>query len=211
MNVTPDLLILAYRDGVFPMAESRNDPEIFWVDPQRRGIFPLEGFHISRSLARQLRRDTFSVTLNQAFQEVVHGCADRDETWISNEIFALYSALHRRGEAHSLEIWQDRELVGGVYGVTLGSAFCGESMFSRRTNASKVALAWLICHLRTTGFMLFDTQFLTPHLASLGAVEISRSNYQRRLADALDAQANILSVPLPASGQEVLQRSTQTS
>lgn len=201
----------AYRAGVFPMAESRADPEIFWVDPKRRGIVPLDGFHISRSLAKTLRRDTFRATLNSAFKDVIKGCADREETWINAEIFDLYTALHARGEAHSLEIWHGAALVGGVYGVTLGTAFCGESMFSRDTNASKVALAWLVCHLRSTGFTLFDAQFLTPHLSSLGAIEVSRDDYQNRLAKALLREADILERPLPNSGQEVLQRNTQTS
>lgn len=211
MTITPDLLLDAYRAGVFPMAEHRNDPELFWVDPRRRGILPLNGFHISRSLARTLRRDHFAATLNTAFGQVVAGCADRVETWINDEIVSLYEALHDRGDAHSLEIWQDGALVGGVYGVVVGAAFCGESMFSRRTDASKVALAYLVDLLRRTGFTLFDTQFLTDHLASLGAIEISRHHYHALLQQALQQNPDITSQPVAASGQDVLQRSTQTS
>ena len=188
-ELTPELLLAAYAQGVFPMAESRDDPEVFWVDPRRRGIFPLEGFRISRSLARTLRRGTFRVTFDADFVGVVQGCADREETWISEPIAALYAELHRMGHAHSVEVWEDERLVGGVYGVVLGAAFFGESMFSRRTDASKVALAHLVERLRAGGFALFDTQFLTPHLTSLGAIEISRLEYRHRLAKALGQEA----------------------
>lgn len=211
MSMTPELLLHAYRSGIFPMAETRDDPDIFWVDPRWRGIFPLDGFHISRSLARRLRRDDYEVTLNRAFEGVIDGCADRDETWINAEIRALYTELHREGQAHSIEVWMEGELVGGVYGVAIGSAFCGESMFSTRTDASKIALAWLVDLLRRAGFTLFDTQFVTPHLASLGGIEISRTAYRTLLAEALERQADLAATPLAASGQEVVQRSTQTS
>ena len=211
MSMTPELLLHAYRSGIFPMAETRDDPDIFWVDPRWRGIFPLDGFHISRSLARRLRRDDYKVTLNAAFERVIDGCADRDETWINAEIRALYTELHREGQAHSIEVWMEGELVGGVYGVVIGSAFCGESMFSTRTDASKIALAWLVDLLCRAGFTLFDTQFVTPHLASLGGIEISRTAYRTLLAEALERQADLAATPLAASGQEVVQRSTQTS
>ena len=211
MSMTPELLLHAYRSGIFPMAETRDDPDIFWVDPRWRGIFPLDGFHISRSLARRLRRGDYEVTLNRAFERVIDGCADRDETWINAEIRALYTELHREGQAHSIEVWMEGELVGGVYGVVIGSAFCGESMFSTRTDASKIALAWLVDLLRRAGFTLFDTQFVTPHLASLGGIEISRTAYRTLLAEALERQADLAATPLAASGQEVVQRSTQTS
>ncbi len=187
--LTPDLLLKAYAMGIFPMAESRDDPEIHWVDPRRRGVFPLDGFHISRSLARRIRRADWQVTTDRAFRAVVLGCADRAETWINAEILSLYEALHAAGRAHSLEVWEGEELVGGVYGVVLGAAIIGESMFSRRTDASKLALAFLIHRLRAGGFTLFDTQFLTPHLKSLGAVEITRAEYHRRLSAALPRQA----------------------
>ena len=222
MSVTPDLLMHAYRSGIFPMAEHRNDPEIFWVDPRRRGVLPLDGFRVSRSLARALRRDDYQVTLNRDFAGVLEGCADRPETWINPEIRALYSELHALGHAHSLEIHAGGALVGGVYGVVVGGCFCGESMFSRRRDASKLALAWLVDLLRRTGFTLFDTQFLTPHLASLGGQELTRAAYRARLAEALDRDPDILSLPLARSGAEVaarlrgpdqgvVQRNTQTS
>lgn len=184
-RITPELLLRAYAMGVFPMAETRDSPEIHWIDPRRRGVFPLEGFHISRSLARTLRQGKFTITTDRDFSGVVAGCADRPETWINAEILKLYQELHAMGHAHSLEVWQEGALVGGVYGVTLGAAFFGESMFSRVPDASKVALAHLIARLRAGGFRLFDTQFLTPHLASLGAQEISRAAYHRQLQAAL--------------------------
>ncbi len=209
--LTPEILLQAYASGVFPMAEGRDDPTVFWVDPKRRGIIPLDGFHISRSLARRIRRADFEVSVNRDFAGVVAACADRAETWINRTIFDLYADLHAAGLAHSLEVWQGGRLAGGVYGVTLGRAFFGESMFSRTTDASKIALAYLVDRLRETGFQLFDTQFITPHLASLGAIEISRADYHARLDAALRGRANFLAdVPVP-SPQEVLQRSTQTS
>ncbi|TNC73868.1 leucyl/phenylalanyl-tRNA--protein transferase [Rubellimicrobium roseum] len=184
-DLTPEILLDGYRQGIFPMAESRSDPDVFWVDPRRRGIFPLDGFHVSRSLARTLRSGRFRVSFDADFDGVVQGCAERDETWISGTIAALYNALHARGLAHSCEVWEGEALAGGVYGVAIGAAFFGESMFSRRTDASKVALFHIIGRLRAGGFVLFDTQFLTPHLASLGAVEIGRGEYRRRLDEAL--------------------------
>lgn len=208
-GLTPEILLFAYRQGVFPMSESRDDPDIFWVDPRLRGIFPLDRFHISRSLARRLRRADYSVTFDTAFEDVLHGCADRAETWINPTIHALYLALYRQGHAHSVEIWQGDDLVGGVYGIRIGAAFFGESMFSRATDASKVALAYLVDRLRAGGFALFDTQFLTPHLQSLGAVEIPRTEYHRMLAAAIDQSASFdQAVP---SGDQVVQRNSQTS
>ncbi len=201
-DITPDLLLQAYAMGVFPMAEGREDTTVHWVDPRRRGVFPLDGFHISRSLAKVIRTERFRVTTDRDFAGVVQGCADRPETWINEEIFSLYSALHAKGRAHSLEVWQDGRLVGGVYGVVLGAAFFGESMFSRATDASKVALAYLIHRLLAGGFTLFDTQFLTPHLASLGAIEISRLTYHKRLQAALQGAAQFDPAgyqPLPSS------------
>ena len=209
-DITPAMLMRAYAIGVFPMSEHRDDPEIFWVDPRRRGVFPLEGFHISRSLAKAIRREDYHVTINRDFLGVVDGCADRDDTWINAEIRHLYNALHERGQAHSLEVWRDGELIGGVYGVTLGAAFFGESMFSRARDASKIALAYLVDHLRRGGFRLFDTQFITPHLASLGAVEISRAEYHVLLRDAIEGNADF-ERPAVTDAQGVLQRSTQTS
>ncbi|MDF1871656.1 leucyl/phenylalanyl-tRNA--protein transferase [Vannielia sp.] len=210
-ELTPDLLLQAYRMGLFPMSEGAEDEEIFWVEPRQRGIFPLDNFHISRSLARQIRREAFTISINRDFAGVMRGCADREETWINAIILDLYQQLHERGDAHSLEVWEGDELVGGVYGVALGGAFCGESMFSRRTGASKIALAYLVDHLRRNGFALFDTQFLTPHLARLGAIEIPRADYLKRLRNALELQADFIADCQIPPGYSVVQRNTQTS
>lgn len=205
MPLEPDLLLHAYRSGIFPMAERRDDPEIFWVDPRRRGILPLDRFHLSRSLAKTLRRNDYSVTLNRDFAGVLEACADRPETWINAEIHALYCDLHQLGHAHSLEIWREDALIGGVYGVAVGGCFCGESMFSRQRDASKMALAWLVDLLRRAGFALFDTQFLTAHLASLGGIEITRAQYRSRLAEALDMSPDLSACPLAKNGETVVQ------
>jgi leucyl/phenylalanyl-tRNA--protein transferase len=210
-RLTPEILLHAYASGIFPMAEDAEDAGVFWVDPKFRGILPLDGFHLSRSLARTIRRGTFRAALNEDFEGVVEGCADRDTTWINDQIFDGYRKLHRMGRAHSLEVWDGDALVGGVYGVTLGRAFFGESMFSRRRDASKVALATLVVHLDQTGFTLFDTQFITRHLASLGGIEIPRARYHALLRAALaDGEADITSRPLP-DPHSVVQRITQTS
>ena len=211
MSLTPDLLLHAYSVGVFPMAEHREDDEIFWVDPKRRGIFPIDEFHISRSLAKTIRRNAYDISVNRAFDQVVDACADRAETWINGEIFARYQDLHAMGHAHSLEVWdQEGNLVGGVYGVSLGGGFFGESMFSRQRDTSKIALAYLMDRLRQAGFQLCDTQFLTPHRASLGAIEISRAAYKARLQQALEHDADFESPQLPSPAL-LLQRMTQTS
>ncbi|MEP2641416.1 leucyl/phenylalanyl-tRNA--protein transferase [Roseobacter sp.] len=210
MRLTPDVLMQGYATGIFPMAEHRDDSEIFWVDPQRRGVMPLDGFHASRSLRRAMRSSRFDIKVNTDFQGVVTGCADRADTWINAEINELYLALHTSGKAHSLEVWEDETLVGGVYGVVLGAAFFGESMFSRRTNASKIALACLVDRLVDGGFKLFDTQFLTDHLASLGALEVSRATYHRALNVAQDMTADFTK-PALRSPQEVVQRITHKS
>lgn len=190
-ELTPDLLLHGYSIGIFPMAEHKDDPEVFWVDPKRRGILPLNGFHVSRSLARAMRNTPWRYALNANFDAVLAGCADRSDTWISREIAMAYSDLHKRGFAHSFELYDGHDLVGGVYGVALGAAFFGESMFSYRTNASKIALAGCVEHLARAGFKLFDTQFITPHLASLGGIEVSRATYHNALRAALDTPANI--------------------
>ncbi len=207
----PEVLLRGYAAGVFPMAEGRDNPEVFWVDPKRRGVLPLDGFHLSRSLARRMRRGGYRASLNADFEAVLDACADRAETWISAPIRDAYIALHARGHAHSIEIWEEGALAGGVYGVTLGRAFFGESMVSRRTDGSKRALAHLVDHLRRCGYTLFDTQFLTDHLARLGAVEISRAAYRARLATALGGEADITALPLDADPVQVVQRMTQTS
>lgn len=210
-SLTPDLLLGAYAAGVFPMAENRDDPDVFWVDPRRRGIIPLDGFHISRSLARRLRRGGIRATLDVAFDEILDGCADRGETWINETIRRLMLRLHELGHAHAFGVWQEDRLVGGMYGVALGGAFFGESMFSRTTDGSKMTLAFAVDHLRRTGFKLFDTQFLTDHLAKLGAIEILRSDYQERLKQALELSPDIRSRPIETDPQLVVQRITQTS
>lgn len=208
--LTPQMLLSGYAQGIFPMAPSRDDPQLHWFEPRMRGIMPLDGFHISRSLARVLRRETFRVSTNTAFRAVVEGCADRPETWINGPLFALYDILHAHGYAHSLEVWHGERLVGGVFGVTLGGAFFGESMFSRETDASKVALAYTVDRLKQAGFTLFDTQYLTSHLQSLGGIEIPRADYRLRLEEALEIQADFTAPPIP-SGQLLLQRTTQMS
>lgn len=210
MDLTPEILLHGYSIGIFPMAENRNDPEVFWVDPRLRGVMPLDGFHMSRSLARAMRRSDWQVAINTDFLGTVDACADRSETWINAEIRSLYNALHQQGYAHSFELYEGVTLVGGVYGVTLGTAFFGESMFSRRTNASKMALAACVDHLRHSGFTLFDTQFLTEHLKSLGGVEVSREGYHKMLEKALQDQASFTTLP-PPTLQDVVQRNTQTS
>lgn len=211
LEITPQLLLQAYAAGIFPMSEGRDDPNLFWVEPKRRGIIPLDGFHISRSLARKIRQNPFEIRINSDFAGVVAACADRDETWINAEITALYSALHEEGFAHSLELWQGRDLVGGVYGVALGAAFFGESMFSRARDASKIALAYLIARLNAGGFTLFDVQFTTPHLIRLGAIEISRIDYRKRLDAALEKQADFMAGGALFTPQDWLQRNTHTS
>jgi leucyl/phenylalanyl-tRNA--protein transferase len=210
-RLTADDLLWAYGAGIFPMAEARDAPDIHWVDPRRRGIMPLGGFHISRSLARRLRRADYAVTLNRDFAGVLAGCAARENTWISGQIAALYLELHRKGAAHSIEVVAEGRLVGGVYGVALGRAFFGESMFSGMRDGSKIALAWLVHRLRAGGFTLFDTQFLTPHLASLGGREIARAEYHRLLAAALEGEARIDPPGYSPDPASVSQPSSQTS
>lgn len=211
LQLTTEILLHAYASGVFPMSESRDDPEIFWVEPQMRGILPLDRLKISRSLARTLRRWHFKVTFNKAFADVVQACADREETWINDTIFALYCELHAKGHAQSVEVWHNDVLVGGAYGVTLGGAFFGESMFSTMTDASKVALAFLVDHLNRTGYVLLDTQFITDHLASLGAIEIPHETYQQHLAKALKVSANFRETDAIPTPYDVIQRNAQTS
>ena len=183
--IDPAMLLLAYRSGIFPMADTREDQEVFWVEPRRRAVLPLDQFHCSHSLAKVLKRGTFEVTCNQAFTQVIDACAaprrDTEETWISGRIAASYINLHALGQAHSIECWQQGELVGGLYGVGFDRVFCGESMFSRTADASKVALAWLVAALQRAGCQLLDCQFITSHLASMGAVEIAQSQYLEQL------------------------------
>ena len=193
------------------MAESQDDEALFWVDPDYRGVFELDKFHISRSLTRRIRQEPYQIRTNTAFLAVVSGCASRPKTWINAPLLNLYEKLHQMGYAHSIEVWDDDVLVGGVYGLAIGGAFFGESMFSRRKDASKIALAYLVDRLRLGGFMLFDTQFITPHLASLGAVEISRDDYRSRLKLALPVRADFLRELDTVDAHSVLQRNTHTS
>jgi leucyl/phenylalanyl-tRNA--protein transferase len=190
-DITPDMLLRAYSIGLFPMADSADDPEIFWVEPEIRGVIPLAGFHTSRSLAKTIRRKPFDIRFNTAFEAVMDGCAapapDRPTTWINNKIRTLYATLHTMGYAHSVEAWEGDQLVGGLYGVSLGSAFFGESMFSRRTDASKICLVHLVERLKARGFELLDTQFTTEHLKSFGAVDVPKAEYEVLLANAMSS------------------------
>ncbi len=187
--LTPQILLRAYMAGVFPMADSASSKEIGWFNPPQRGILPLAQFHVPKSLRRFLKSQRFAVTVNQRFSGVVDGCAEktaqRPKTWINPEIKALYHALHLQGHAHSIEVWRDASLVGGIYGVAIGSAFFGESMFSREANASRVALVHLAARLWTRDYQLFDTQYVNPHLLQFGAIEISRAEYLVKLHDAI--------------------------
>jgi len=184
-RLDPRLLLQGYATGIFPMADSRDAAELFWVEPRNRAIIPLDRFHMSRSLRRTLRSGRFSITHDHDFQAVITACADREETWINDELEHAMLALNASGHAHSIEVWRGDELVGGLYGVKLGRAFFGESMFSRKTDASKVALAWLVARLRVGNFTLLDCQFMTEHLASLGAISVPRETYVALLSAAL--------------------------
>jgi leucyl/phenylalanyl-tRNA--protein transferase len=210
-EITPALLLQAYASGVFPMAETADSSELFWVDPQQRGIIPLDGLHVSRRLARSFLREHFEIRVDHGFMAVVDACAERPETWINGRIRALYGELHRLGYAHSIEIWQDEALVGGLYGVALGAAFFGESMFSRRRDTSKFALIALVARLNAGGFRLLDTQFVTEHLARLGAIGVGRAAYHRLLHAAVARPARFDALPRDASRQSLLQLTTQTS
>jgi len=198
-QITPDILLRAYATGLFPMARGRDDATLYWVDPERRGVLPLEAFHVPRSLRKTLRRSPFEVRVDTAFLAVLRGCAaprpDRPDTWINAEIESLFTELHARGAAHSVECWCEGRLVGGLYGLALGGAFFGESMFSRETDASKVALCHLVARLIAGGFTLLDTQFITDHLARFGAREISRAEYLDRLDQAMQARGATFHCP----------------
>jgi leucyl/phenylalanyl-tRNA--protein transferase len=209
-EITPEVLLRAYACGIFPMAESADDPTLFWVEPEERGVIPLDGLKVSSRLARTVRSDHFQVTVDKAFSEVIDGCAEpkpgRDNTWINRRIRTLYTALHALGHCHSVEVWEGPALVGGLYGVSLGGAFFGESMFHRSRDASKVALVHLVARLIAGGFTLLDTQYVTEHLRSLGAIEISRRRYRSQLDLALLHEGNFATLPTdrPVSGAEVL-------
>ncbi|MDF1791288.1 MAG: leucyl/phenylalanyl-tRNA--protein transferase [Thalassobaculaceae bacterium] len=215
-ELQPELLLQAYAVGVFPMAEGRDDPRLFFVDPDKRGILPLDGFHIPRSLRKTVRKRVFEVVWDRDFEATIDGCAEatlrRPDTWINPEIHRLYLALFARGHAHSVECWKEGTLVGGLYGVRLGGAFFGESMFSRATDASKVALVHLVATLKASGFTLLDTQFITDHLTRFGAIEIPRDDYRDMLAQAIAApvQFDVAADDWP-SVEALLQDATQTS
>ena len=215
MKLKPELLLRAYAVGIFPMAESRRDDEIHWIDPELRGILPLDGLHVPRRLRRTIRQRPFEVRIDSDFAGVIQACAtpaaDRRDTWINSPIEQLYTDLHNMGFAHSVECWRDGELVGGLYGVSLGAAFFGESMFSREKDASKVALVYLVQLLLQGGYQLLDTQFQTPHLSRFGVIEISRDQYRARLSRAVQSHAQF---PLEVSEEAMeafLQSITQTS
>jgi leucyl/phenylalanyl-tRNA--protein transferase len=199
LRLTPELLLTAYARGRFPMAGDRDDPEIHWIEPLRRGVIPLDGFHVPRSLKKLIRQQPFELRIDTAFAEVIDACAEptpeRPRTWLNDELLAIYKAVHHLGHAHSVECWQDGRLAGGLYGIRLGAAFFGESMFSRVRDASKVALIELVARLNAGGFLLLDTQFVTDHLVRFGAVEIPRGEYKRRLAVALARDAQWLPAP----------------
>lgn len=211
----PQELLDCYARGVFPMGDSAEDPRLFLVDPDVRGVLPLDGMHIPRSLRKVVRSDRFEVRIDTAFSSVVEACAEpyegREKTWINAPILNLYSALHRMGHAHSVECWRDGELVGGLYGVSLMSAFFGESMFSRERDASKVALVHLVARLRKGGFQLLDTQFTTPHLEQFGVREVSRQEFHSMLEAAMLSQADFSLGGEVLQGAEALQLITQTS
>ena len=233
-GLAPDLLLRAYSVGVFPMADRADAPDVYWVEPRRRGILPLTNFHLPKSLAKLMRQERFTLTADRDFEGVMRACAEpapgRTETWINDQILSGYVELHRLGHAHSLECWQDGELVGGLYGVELGAAFFGESMFTRVRDASKVALAHLVARLRAGHYLLLDTQFLTSHLARFGTIEIGREPYRALLAEAVSRRADFFglepffaglapeapsedadTVSGPVSGKRIAQFLTQTS
>ena len=213
--IDPELLLRAYSIGVFPMADGRTADDVYWVEPKKRGILPLDHFRLSRSLAKVIRADRFTVTADQAFPRVVSECAavtaDRPDTWINPAIEIAYADLHRRGHAHSIECWRGGRLVGGLYGVRLGGAFFGESMFSRERDASKVALVHLVARLKLGGFRLLDTQFVTKHLETFGAIEIPRTQYRQLLTPALAAAARFYGEVAAPDLAVFLQSITQTS
>jgi leucyl/phenylalanyl-tRNA--protein transferase len=214
-NVTPDHLIAAYMSGVFPMAESRDADELFWVAPEKRGILPLEDFHLPRRLVRTLKRTPYHITVDRNFLRVIRACASqeagRETTWINDEIIELYVELHQRGFAHSIECWDKGFLVGGLYGVSIGAAFFGESMFHIEVDASKLALVYLVARLIAGGYKLLDMQWLTEHLERFGGIEISRAEYLSLLEVALKFEGDFSALPYDAPSSGILQLITQTS
>jgi leucyl/phenylalanyl-tRNA---protein transferase len=208
-SITPQVLLRAYAAGVFPMAESASDPALYWVEPDERGVIPLKGFHISRSLRKRVKQQPFEIRVDTAFHEVIGQCAAqteaRKETWINKRITMLYTQLHKMGCAHSVECWQNDELVGGLYGIRIGSAFFGESMFSRATDASKVALVHLVARLKFGGFTLLDAQFVNPHLLQFGTQAIAKADYHKLLEPAIEQDAEFFAFQNDADGLKVLE------
>ncbi len=214
-TITPEIILEAYAVGMFPMANSEDDPELFWVFPEHRGILPLNQFHVPKRLMRTIKSERFTIRVDTSFDKVIRACAaqrtDRPTTWINQPILDLYSRLYQMGHCHSIEVWFEGELVGGLYGISLGSAFFGESMFTYRTDASKIALVYLVARLIQGGYNLLDTQFVTDHLKRFGTIEIVREEYLTRLAQALEIQGDFYSLALDAGSDEVLQLISQTS
>ena len=208
MEITPQVLLKAYACGLFPMAESADDPGLFWLEPEHRGILPFNNFHLPRRLRRTIRSDVFEIRVSTDFQGIIDGCAEpmpgRQKTWINREIRRLYGELFDMGYCHTVEAWQAGELVGGLYGVSLNGAFFGESMFTFRTDASKVCLAHLVARLIVGGYSLLDTQFVTDHLSKFGTLEVSQADYNKRLGEALKLETDYYAFPSQASGQDVL-------
>jgi len=215
--ITPQVLLKAYACGIFPMSDSANDPGLYWIEPEQRGVFPLDAFHVPRRLARTMRQGTFEIRIDTDFDGVISGCAGhftspyRDKTWINDRIRKLYRQLFDLGHCHTVETWQDGRLVGGLYGVRLRGAFFGESMFSHVTDASKVALVHLVARLKAGGFTLLDAQFTTEHLAQFGVIEIDRPEYHRRLEAALQVEGDFYGLDGRGTVDEVLQLASQTS
>lgn len=208
VEITPEVLLKAYACGIFPMAESADDPTLYWIEPEKRGIIPLDGFHISTRLARTVRTTRFMVTTNRDFDAVIDGCAEpqagRSRTWINERIRTLYRRLYDRGHCHTVEVYDGDALVGGLYGVSLGGVFFGESMFHRARDASKIALVHLVARLKASGYQLLDTQFITEHLKSFGAYEVSRRRYSKMLNDALTGDGKFDALPPELSGDQAL-------
>lgn len=215
LELTPQVLLKAYACGIFPMAESADDPGLYWIEPEARGIIPLDRFHIPRRLARTVGSDVFEIHIDRNFEEIIAGCAGaapgRASTWINARIRQLYTELFELGHCHTIEAWQDGHLVGGLYGVRLGAAFFGESMFTRTRDASKVALVHLVARLKVGGFHLLDTQFTTDHLNQFGAVDLDRHQYHQLLERAVKTDADFYRLPGGATGEEILQSVSQTS
>ena len=215
VEITPDVLLKAYACGIFPMAESADDPVLYWIEPERRGILPLDSFHLPRRLARTIRSDRFEVRIDTDFQGVIDACAapgpGRGRTWINGEIRRLCGELFRIGHCHTVEVWQDDALVGGLYGVRLGGVFFGESMFHRTSDASKVALTYLVARLKAGSFTLLDTQFVTDHLRQFGVTQVPREAYSRMLEEALQKPADFHWLPTSTSSEDILQLVSQTS